>query len=383
MTGLGTMATPEGDRIDFGRLRDDRRRRLLDAMAAHRLDALVLGRPANVLYASGARQLWTSGARPFGPACVVVAATSRVHLLSTWDEGVPADIDHEDLYGLSWNPANLARSLGAIPGLAAARRLGTDSTSPLATGLLTGAAPDAAIVDGRAAITAARATKTADELACLATATAMAEAGLAAMVAALAPGVTERQLLGTHLEHIAALGSPTPPTEGVVCITPRHEPVALRRIATDRALAPGELVVLDPGALFAGYEGGVGRTWPLGPPTADQRELAARCRAGLDAVVAACRSGATGAELRTAWLATGEPLPAAPVIHGVGLGMEQPVVGNGIGGSEVLAAGTVLAVTSWVAREGVGGFLERDLVVVGDAGPEVLSRYGHGPAGAA
>jgi Xaa-Pro dipeptidase len=65
----------------------------------------------------------------------------------------------------------------------------------------------------------------------------------------------------------------------------------------------------------------------------------------------------------------------------VGLGVEPPVVGAGVGSDTVLAAGTVLALTGWVAEEGVGGFLERDLVVVGAGGPEVLTTTGRGPAG--
>ena len=83
MTGL--LAQQESGRVDMSALREDRRRRLFDAMAAHGLDALILGRPANITFASGARQLWTSGARPFGPgqprqeaAEVLCAATPPV-----------------------------------------------------------------------------------------------------------------------------------------------------------------------------------------------------------------------------------------------------------------------------------------------------------------
>src|SRR4051812_666695 len=101
------MASPIGARVDFARLRAARRARLLAAMADHDVDVLVLGRPASVAYASGARQLWTAGSRPFGPACVVVGETGRVHLLSVDDDGVPPEVGHEDLFGLSWNPANL------------------------------------------------------------------------------------------------------------------------------------------------------------------------------------------------------------------------------------------------------------------------------------
>ena len=49
---VSTMVRPEGEAIDFDALRATRRQRLLDAMAAHGLDALILGRPANAFYAS-------------------------------------------------------------------------------------------------------------------------------------------------------------------------------------------------------------------------------------------------------------------------------------------------------------------------------------------
>src|SRR5437879_8150089 len=107
---VSTMVRPEGEPIDFDALRATRRRRLLGAMAAHGLDALILGRPANAFYASGANQLWTAGARPFGPTCIVLAEGGRVHLLSAWDEGVSVGIADEELFGLSWYTASRAAS---------------------------------------------------------------------------------------------------------------------------------------------------------------------------------------------------------------------------------------------------------------------------------
>lgn len=380
--GVGTAASPEGGRVDFSRLRAERRARLLTAMDTHGLDAVVLGRPANVVYASGARQLWTAGARPFGPACVVVRGTGAVHLLSVTDEGVPPEIPHDHLYGLSWNPLNLIGHLRAVPGLADAARVGTDGLTPGFGQFLGAIAPGAAVVDANPALGAARAAKTPDELACIATATAIAESSLSAMEAALRPGVSERQLLGVHLGRIAALGVPTPPTEGVVCATPRRGPVSRRRLAVDRLVGPGELVVLDPGALYAGYEGGVGRTRVAGPGGAApaQERLGERCRAILAEVISACRVGASGADLGRAWEATGEPAPESPFVSGVGLGAEPPLMGGGCGADAVLVAGSVVAVEAWVTAEGAGGFLEREIVAVTDTGPEVLSRSATGPA---
>jgi hypothetical protein len=40
----------------------------------------------------------------------------------------------------------------------------------------------------------------------------------------------------------------------------------------------------------------------------------------------------------------------------------------------------VLAVTGWVAEDGVGGHLERDVVLVTDGEPEVLTDDGRDPA---
>ena len=96
----------------------------------------------------------------------------------------------------------------------------------------------------------------------------------------------------------------------------------------------------------------------------------------MDALRAACRPGATGAGIVNAWRGTGEPVPAAPLVHGVGIGVEPPVIGDGVGGDEVLAEGMVLALCSWVAEDGVGGWFERDLVLVGVDGPQPISRYG-------
>ena len=363
--------------VDDEALRSDRRRRLFAAMEDADLDALVLGRPAEVAFASGARQLWTAGSRPFGPAAVAVRSTGRVHLLSVSDFDVPPEVAHDDLYGLSWNPAHLAAALGAIPGLAAARRVGTTSSSPGFPRLLAAISPSAAVVDGRAALWAARGPKSAAEVEQIVAATGIARVALAAMEAALRPGVSERDLLAAYLAAIASAGAPTPPSEGVACATPAQGPVALRRIARSSPIEAGQLVVLDPGAFFRGYEGGLGRTRAVGGATSlHKAELAARCRAAVGVVVAACWPGTAGSDLLEAWTATGEALPAEPLAVGVGLGLEPPVIGRGLGMGSILVPGTVLAVTGWVAEEGTGGVLQRDLVMVTGAEPRLLTEDG-------
>src|SRR5262245_38058217 len=181
-------------------LRSGRRERALAQMAAHDLDVLVLGRTANVRYVTGATLLWLAGTQPFGPACILVRATGAIHLLSTWDDGVPEDIPRENLFGLTWNPMNTITVLQGIEGAAGARRVGTDTLSPTFAQLLPMAFPSAELVDGEPAMRAARRIKTPEELTAIGKSVAVAENSLAKAVAELRPGITEKQLDGVLLE---------------------------------------------------------------------------------------------------------------------------------------------------------------------------------------
>ena len=261
---VGVMALEDDARVDFRRLRAERRSKVLAGMERHRLDALVLGGVGNVRYVSGARQLGRAGVLPFAPVVVVIGQTARVHLMSTWDEGTPPELEREDLYGLCWNPVDLAAQLAEIPGLGGAERVGTDGLNPMFAGLLSELVTTADLVDGATVMEQARRIKTADELTCLDVASALAEAALSALEEAVAPGITERQLLGVYAEKIAGLGAPIPPSEAVCFATPTTGPVRFRRLASDRPIGDGELVVLAPGALYAGYEAGLARTTKAG-----------------------------------------------------------------------------------------------------------------------
>jgi len=353
---IGMMGLEDGARVDFARLRAERRAKVFSGMESHDLDALMLGGVGNVRYVSGARQLGRSGVLPFAPVGVVVRESRRVHLLSTWDEGVPPEIDRDDLYRMSWNPANLAADLAKIPGLRDARRVGTDGLTPMFAALIPQFVTKAELLDAGPVLTAARRIKTPDEILCLEVASAIAEAALSAMDDALTPGITERELLGIYHERIASLGAPMPPSEGVCWHV-------------------GQMVVLAPGALYAGYEAGLARTRTVGD-RARPAGLASRCARGMDALVGACRRANTGADLYRAWAETGNEDPGIPLAHGLGLGAEPPLIGLGRGRDAVIEEGMVLSVQSWVTEDGIGGCLERGTVAVESSGPSVLTRYG-------
>ncbi|WP_407687248.1 M24 family metallopeptidase [Mycobacterium sp. HUMS_1102779] len=354
-------------------LRSGRRRRVLDQMAAHDLDVLVLGRQANIRYVTGTPQLWVAGTRPFGPSCVLVRATGAVHLLSTWDEGVPDDIPHENLYGISWNPANTMAVLRRIDGAATARRVGTDALSPAFAQLLPTAFPNATLVDGELAMRAARRIKTAEEVAALREAIAKAESGLAAAVAELHPGVREQTLAGVMLEAMAGGGVATPANQEFAWVTSRDHP--WRRVGGDGRVHDGDLVAFSAGVLAGGYMGEVGRTWPAGA-AGNAGPLRRRSERLWDSLLAACRPGAGADELLAAYQAAGEPAPPMPVARGLGMGFDPPVISQHLPETatrERLEPGMVLAVTGYVWEPGVGAVFGREAVLITDDGHEVLT----------
>lgn len=341
-------------------------------MAAHDLDVLVLGRQANVRYVAGAPQLWVAGTRPFGPTCVLVRETGAVHLLSTWDEGVPEDIPHENLYGISWNPVNTMSALQRIDGAATAHRVGTDALSPVFAQLLPTAFPNAELVDGELAMRAARRIKTAEEVASLREATAVAESGLAAAVSELRPGVSEQLLAGVLMEAVAAGGVSTPSNQDVAWVTSREH--RWRRGSGDGRVKEGDLVAFSAGVLAGGYVGEVGRTWPVG--SVDGAALYRRWDNLWSSLLAACRPGAAADALLSAYAAAGEPAPPMPVARGLGMGFDPPVVSEHLPRSaaeERLEPGMVLAVTGYVWEQGVGAVFGREAVLINADGPEVLT----------
>ena len=173
------------------------------------LDVCVLGREANVRYATGARRLWTSLSRPFGPTCIAVRGTRDVHLLSfsASYEGIPEELQPDDIYAVTWNPMNLVDHIRGMPETANAGRVGVDGLSPLFDGLLRMAFPAAELVGIQPELLGLRRVKLAAEIECLRIAAATAEASIVAAVQRLQPGTTGKQLQASYLARMCELGT--------------------------------------------------------------------------------------------------------------------------------------------------------------------------------
>ena len=296
---------------------DDRRERLWAAMDGRGLDVLVLGRQGNTTWATGMHRLWTAGTRPFGAGCVLVGETRGVHLLSSWDDGIPDDVPFEQLYGVTWSPVVMAEAMAAIPGLADAARIGVDALSPGFRRAAGGFAPVAELVAADDLMADLRRPKSDSERSAIARACGVATAAVDAVIAAVAAGDDDPgRLRGIGLVTAAGAGG-TVPSSG---------------ITVDRGAAT---VCVDVGVLLDDWEGGLGRTVSL-----DGQARGGRIEERVQALMAVCRAGATGAEIQRCGGDGGWS------VRGVGMGFERPVVGPTVGTDVELVIGDVLSISA-------------------------------------
>jgi Xaa-Pro dipeptidase len=374
---------------DPTRLRADRLARLRAAMAQAGQDALVLTAAAAVRYASGAvpphGDSSVEAARPF--AAVVTARA--LHVLGIEPAAVPPGVE---AHPWSRAPARAAAAIADL--LAGARRIGVDRL-PFATADALGrAVPHADLEAADRAVLAARAVKTADEIALLREAQRLNEDAIAEVLPAIVPGVREVELTGRFLAAMARRGVTACHVEPIWCVLPRHATEApwsfpgslpYRELSSGRVVARGDQVMIDTGMLHAGYMSDFGCTWTCGDGAeARERALRTRWEEIVAAVLAECRPGATAAALhRAALAANGRERPAPwPVplylAHGIGIGgVEPPFIGTDLGMAAeeamTLVPGMVLVLEPYVWEEGAGGYRAEQTIAITASGHVRLS----------
>lgn len=228
-------------------------------------------------------------------------------------------------------------------------------------------------------VEALREVKDAGEVALLRLACQAADAALTDLVGGggLRAGRTERavarQLEALLLDH----GADGPAFETIVATgansaVPHHRP-------TEAALADGDLVKIDFGALVGGYHSDMTRTFVLGAPADWQRDLYSLVASAQQAGLEALEVGASLCEIDAAARGViGAAGFADNFGHGLGHGVglqihEAPGINSTAEGT--LRAGMAVTVEPGVYLPGRGGVRIEDTVAVGERGPEVLTRY--------
>ena len=151
---------------------------------------------------------------------------------------------------------------------------------------------------------------------------------------------------------------------------PHHE-------ATRRPIVEGDTVIIDVGALVDGYHSDMTRSYVIGEPTDEQREIYALVEAAHSAGIAALRPEIAARDVdavcrdvfeaagRLDWYLHGTG-------HGVGLVIHESPF-HSQASQETIAVGNVVTVEPGLYRVGFGGFRIEDLLVVTETGSQPLT----------
>jgi Xaa-Pro dipeptidase len=399
------MVIPETP--DLTRMRHETGTRLRSAMAERGVDALILLGNNAVAYATGTS--WPLGDAGLSyverPVAVVVGGDEWPHLFLPFREGasqesdLPADHLHGPVY-LEFDEGveNFARVLADL--IPAGAVIAVDET----TGAMSRAAkllfPTGAPADASAVVSAAKAIKTQDELACIRTAIRITDEAMVEVHKRLAPGIRQIELSASFLRQAFELGAHASMLEPIWQVMPpskadgvwtTHGDLALPLLTTERELAEGDVLWTDVSIGYHGYCSDFGRTWIVGrDPTPRQRAQFDKWFEIMTAVLGVARAGATAADLtRAAITANGGSRPWLPHFylgHGIGVNAaEMPMIGTDLGQefdeNFVLQPGMVLVLEPVVWEDGTGGYRSEEVLVITEGGWTRLTDYPYDPYG--
>ena len=189
------------------------------------------------------------------------------------------------------------------------------------------------------------------------------------------PGTRESDLVAEIEYRMRRQGAEGAAFEPIVASGPRSALPHAR--ASRKLLGKCELVILDLGAILAGYAADMTRTVYLGVPSTRLRRLyssvLAAQREACEAIHDGCRAHAVDAAARRVLASKGlEQYFSHSTGHGVGLEVhERPRLGRGE--KTVLRTGCVVTVEPGIYIEGLGGIRIEDTVMVGTQAAEILT----------
>ncbi|MBI3743870.1 MAG: aminopeptidase P family protein [Chloroflexi bacterium] len=406
MTISLTQSPFDTNRIDFERMRRDRHAKLLKAMQAADIDALILSGRANVMYATGAQPLLTDSARDFyQPTMAAVTRDGATHLFTPYPEGAAPGFSRDNVHApfmpeFEDGVRQMADRLKALIGPALKGKVGVDDFSAAMMTLLPELLPRATFVDPGPAIGGARLCKTRDEIECLKTAQAINDNAMYDVYQRLRPGVRQTELTGIFLKRILELGATGNHVDPIWMVPPARlsdgprmllQDLAFPLPTTGRILDEGDTILVDTGIEYMGYASDFGRTWlcSLDPrPPKRQVEAYKVWREVSLAVQAAARPGKTGGDVtRAALKASGGRkawLKQFYIVHGIGLdSAEAPMIGTSLGDqfdeSIVLQPGMIMVIEPVIWEDGYGGYRSEDIIAVGEKQPEMISTFPYTP----
>ena len=341
-----------------------------ERLAAAGLDGMCVADPVSVRWLTG---FSGSNGTVALTADRLVLVTDNRYRDRAAEELQRAGVDGEILIG-GTQPEQQALVVGALGGLGS---VGAEaaSLSHARWQQLAGSLPLVA-ADGH--IADLRRVKDPGELARIEVACRCADAALADVAPTLGDGVTEADVRDELEYRMRRHGADGPSYATIVASGPEHAARPHHETGA-RRIVEGDTVVIDVGALVDGYHSDMTRSFVIGDPTAEQRDLydlllavqlagiaAVRAGTGAKDVDAACRTAVADAGYLDWYLhSTG---------HGVGLLIHEDPFESPTS-TLTLRVGDVVTVEPGLYRVGFGGYRIEDLVEVTDVGCRTLTAF--------
>ncbi|HZT18885.1 MAG TPA: Xaa-Pro peptidase family protein [Dongiaceae bacterium] len=358
-------------------------------MARRGADLLLLSAPENIFYLTGLDH-WGY----FAPHILIVPMEGEPILATRAMEKVTvANQVRNARFEGHGDEETVAEAVGRAfsSGGWRASRIGIEAwSSGLPHGLalaLQRLAPSAAWIDLSGLVDELRLVKSPAEQACLRAAARVSDAGAAAAIEAARAGASESHIAAECERAMIEAGGSFPGFGPFIRSTARLGEE--HTTWSDTRLADGDALFLELTGCVARYHAPLGRLVHIGRAPKEAHEMAAVCQAAFEAVLGALKEGALARDVYAAWQGV---VDRAGLAHYrrhhcgymVGIGFPPSWTGgNKVTGLRrdsdiVIRTGMSFHVLSWLMGTGRGDFFLSNAVLLGEGGPEVLTRT---PAG--
>ena len=370
---------------ELHRIKQDR---VQSALAASGFDAFIFFKAEAVRYIT---DFYVKGYRPFmEPEYFVVVLKNRPpvvgYISGSDDLRIRIKSDIEDARKLP-PVAEWATTIATILmdyGLARCR-LGTDLMPYMVRDALRATMPEVAVEDAGAVWAGLTAVKHPLEVALLRNAVRVADLGVEAAIAAVRPGVSEHGVAAEAVSAMRRAGSEFEPF--IPLVASGYNTSMFERVATEKTIQSGEMVILDIGSVVKGYTGDLAATVICGEPTAEQRTIYKATHLALQEAKKAIRPGVSCHDIdRRAReviedAGFGKYLYTGNTGHQLGFGLHgEPLVHKNVDFKVV--ENMVICLEPRIVlpdRPDIGGAHIEDVVVVTAIGSEQLNRTPYDP----
>jgi Xaa-Pro aminopeptidase len=333
---------PQTAAIDEVAIRRYRLERVRQKLSSADIAGIILFDPVNIRYATGSRnmQVWTmhnpcryafiatdgpvilfelGGAKHLARSIEII---DEVRSAWAWDYMIVGERNEEMARNWAEEILELIRGHGG-----GNRRVAIDRADLLPLQALQHHQID--VVDGKPIMERARSIKSPGEISAIKLSFQACADSIAVLRREARPGMTESEALGLLLKEAIVRGGEYPETR-LLTSGPRTNPWFQE--TADRVLEDGDLLSFDTDLIGRwGIYTDISRSWVIGDkrPTSEQQRLYNLARAQLDHNIALLRPGLSFREMsEKSWPVPESFLPNryADIAHGVGLGVEYPLI---------------------------------------------------------